>query len=355
MVRLLFRVQNPAHEKDSFRLGIEEQEQERMVDGYILYLGRGRHANHDDTGGSRCFRAVFVNIHISFVQDIPDKQVFRSIHTGEICILIKGIRHTQRGQGAFQIEPRFNFKFGHGQIQRLARQPGQNVCELYIGQPGLEIGKTAGGRHQDYHHDVAACIGQTDRLVVAALGVQVGDIALGMHHWYTGLAAIQQGKGLISGTGWIKGTFPGGFEVDCVGQDQTGGVVDGTLWKQVRDLTLGLLLDLGVDHLPGWFRGMHEVCQVHPGSIVLGQQIQVGRQEREAILAPDGVGNIEPEARVVIIICRSIGSNLLIQGIHSRMQALLGQAEVQRLRHLLLRIAPGAGIGHCQGQRDAVG
>jgi len=74
------------------------------------------------------------------------------------------------------------------------------------------------------------------------------------------------------------------------------------------------------------------------------------------LLAPQGVCDLEAKVLPLCVVCARIAAvQLLGEGVEGRMQPLLRQADVQRAGHLPFRLAARAGIGHAQGEGEAVG
>ena len=70
------------------------------------------------------------------------------------------------------------------------------------------------------------------------------------------------------------------------------------------------------------------------------------------LLTPDGVGHVQTEPRTVLR--RLLRPQGEVEGVKGGMEPVLGQIEPQSLRHLPLRLAPGPGVSHGKGCRDAV-
>ena len=144
--------------------------------------------------------------------------------------------------------------------------------------------------------------------------------------------------------------FHAPLNVDGVGQDQPGERRDRAGREELFDLPLSLFAHPVVDADPAGVGGIVEVHQVELRPVVPAQEIDVSLEETVAELAPEGIGRVELDP--------SRGGMLgdrEVQGVEGRMEPLLGEGEVEGLGHLGRDLAPGAGVGHCQRQGDAVG
>jgi hypothetical protein len=73
------------------------------------------------------------------------------------------------------------------------------------------------------------------------------------------------------------------------------------------------------------------------------------------LLPPDGIHDVQTKA-LLILALRPLasGGELLIHVVERRMQAVCGQVELHRPRHLMCRIASRSCVGHGQCHGDAI-
>ena len=106
-------------------------------------------------------------------------------------------------------------------------------------------------------------------------------------------------------------------------------------------------------------RLLRSTAKVRPpdfAPVLLGKDVQERREEIVLLLAPDGVGDVQLKAAVVLA-CRPFpsGSGIEVQGVESGVQLVLGKEEAEGVLDLALRLAPGPGVGHGEGKGNAVG
>ena len=126
----------------------------------------------------------------------------------------------------------------------------------------------------------------------------------------------------------------------------------------IRSLILSsrLVGDPVVDREPRLLRCIYEVQRPHTGPIALRQHIEERLKELIVLLAPERVDNVQPEPCFIPALCPSLArGELEVQVVERGMQPVLGKTEVEGIRHLALRLTPGSGVCHGEGQRDAVG
>src|SRR5882672_17295 len=84
---------------------------------------------------------------------------------------------------------------------------------------------------------------------------------------------------------------PNSLEVNGVGQDQPGKVVEAAGWQDILDLVFGRVRYPTVDLPPGGVRSGLKVSLVEVGLISAVGYFQKSGQERTAFLGPQGVGD----------------------------------------------------------------
>ena len=92
----------------------------------------------------------------------------------------------------------------------------------------------------------------------------------------------------------VEGFGPVALEVDGIGENQAGCLIQAALMDQVMNLVLGLLCDPGVDGLAGLLSLPYEInlAQFRP---VLGScEAEETGQETNALLSPESVGFMQP-------------------------------------------------------------
>ena len=99
-----------------------------------------------------------------------------------------------------------------------------------------------------------------------------------------------------------------------------------------------------------------EIDALHAGAVILGEQAEIVGQERVALLSPQRVDDVQPEALLVFALgALAALRQLLGQRLEGGVELGLWQPEMERLGHLLFGLTPRAGVGHGQRRRDAVG
>ncbi len=85
---------------------------------------------------------------------------------------------------------------------------------------------------------------------------------------------------------------PGSVEIDSIGQHQPGQRVDGAGRYEVLNALLGLVLDPAINGQTAGIRRAAEIQRPESGAVILGQQVEVWRQERISLLPPEGIDDI---------------------------------------------------------------
>jgi len=154
----------------------------------------------------------------------------------------------------------------------------------------------------------------------------------------------------------LKGMHPGGVKVDRIYQYEPGPRIDSALGDQILDLALRLVADPVVDGFAGFFWCACKVQEPQPGTIVFRQEVEKHGEELIVLLAPDGIGDAQPETLCILAFGASTATRQLdVQGVEGRMQTVLCEVKVEGLRHLMFGLTASTRICHRQRQRDAVG
>ena len=175
------------------------------------------------------------------------------------------------------------------------------------------------------------------------------------HHRHSDPAAVEQVEGPVRGQVLFEGSGPSDIEVDGVGEHKLGQLINNTLRNQVFYPVFRLVADPAVDSDTGCFRVAREIEKPQASTVVLIQGVEEFGEESAPLLAPDGVNDVQPEALSVLALgpLTPLGE-FQIQAVEGGMQTVLGKSEMESLCHLLFGLAASAGVGHRQGQRDAV-
>ncbi len=96
-----------------------------------------------------------------------------------------------------------------------------------------------------------------------------------------------------------EGRQPVGVKIDGVRQHERRERVDASGGEQLGDLGVRLVGDPLVDRHAGVVGRAQEVDAVDAGAVILREQIEKARQERQALLSPDGVHERQAERRAV--------------------------------------------------------
>ena len=109
---------------------------------------------------------------------------------------------------------------------------------------------------------------------------------------------------LVPGVGLLELLLPPALEVDGVGEDQAGVVVDEVPLDQLLDLLTGLVADPGVDRPHRLVRLGTEVDLVERPAVELGDGLPEVGLEVVALLPPQGVGRHQLERAVAVALDR---------------------------------------------------
>ena len=146
----------------------------------------------------------------------------------------------------------------------------------------------------------------------------------------------------------LKGVAQAPCRPDGVRQDEAGARVRERRREEVLDLAGGLLLDPGVDRPAGHLGGA-EVDRAEAGAERFGDEAEVFGAEVLPLLAPKSVRLAERVGPMGVAVD---GPD---QGAEVGGEAVGRGLEPEDAGHLGGRLASGAGVGHRQGGRDAVG
>ena len=92
----------------------------------------------------------------------------------------------------------------------------------------------------------------------------------------------------------VEGLGPDALEVDGIGQNQAGCLIQAALRDQVMNLVLGLLGDPGVDGLAGLLSLPYEINLAQFRPVTVACKAKETGQETSALLSPKSVGFMQP-------------------------------------------------------------
>ena len=267
---------------------------------------------------------------------------FRGAQPGEVGTgRVEGGVQAQGGQDVFQLAAPLRLKPGHPEQQPgVLRRPNQRRegAPVQVFQPGVQVPVGQDGREGQPpvvvgEHNPGGVFGAEVLLLPDAVGEKVGYRARPVG----GVEAVLPGAVRVEPVG------PGVFQIEGVDQQQ-GGVLRRHLCQYLGDHAAGVLLHPAVHRPPGLLGG--EVGLIEPRIIeggAPGEKQLVGLQ---AVVQPQGVGQIGHGAAAQIPILGQQGGGVGVDGVHIRPQQGL------KLRQRV----PGGAVGrHGQGQGNGQG
>src|SRR3990172_166733 len=146
-----------------------------------------------------------------------------------------------------------------------------------------------------------AIVGQFNSLIAVAFRMAVWP---GLpHQGHSNSAPVQQVEVAVRGGFLGEWRLPRRIEVDSVGEDESGQIVDGPLRNQVFYAAFGLVADPLVDSVAGRLRRSHKIQSPEPCPVVLGKNVKVLLKELVVLMAPDGVDDTQSEPFPILALC----------------------------------------------------
>jgi hypothetical protein len=203
-------------------------------------------------------------------------------------------------------------------------------------------------REDDQHGELAAVVGQFERLV--AVTFAVGEGGGPVHHVHFDLGPVEAGEPAGAGGSLLELPLPGGVEVDGVGEDEARGGVYHAGGYEIFDPVFCPIGDPVVDLDTGCLRRGLEVEEPHSRAVAAGEEVEEVGEEGVSGLAPEGVGDVEAEGLAVSALrALASGGQLEVEGVEGWVEVVLREREVEGLGHLPLGVAAGSGVGHGEG------
>ena len=163
-------------------------------------------------------------------------------------------------------------------------------------------------------------------------------------------------EGPVAGGALVEGDLPGRLEVDGVGEDEPGQLVQHVLGDEVGNAFAGLVGDPSVDRLSCVLEVGAVIDEAHARAVVGGEGGEERLEEGEVLLAPEGVGGGEFEGGGGTVgaglLAAALGEGLL-EGVEAGVK-VGGEVRMEDGVHLLRGLAGGADARHGEGDGGAV-